>query len=89
MRIIAIWERPQAHPKWGGTFCLLESGELLYVTQGRECLGTDPTGEQRYQETGVPEYSPAFHADDRFDLDKADMWVGHFGGQLLWAVEQA
>lgn len=84
MKILAIWERPKANPKWGGTFCLVETGELLYLTQGREYTGTDAQGDRVYAETGTPEWSPAFHAADRFDFWEADRWLRHFGGRLCW-----
>lgn len=65
MKILAIWERPQADPKWGGTFCLLASGELLYVAQGRDFAGTDAVGNRVYTETGIADWSPAFKAKEK------------------------
>ena len=86
MRILAIWERPVADPKWGGIFCLTDTAELLHLTQGRNNDGRDSAGNPRYSETGQPEWSHAFNTDP-FDFNKADFFLRHFGGQLVWRAE--
>ena len=82
MKIQAVWERPVAHPRYGSTFFLLDTDELIHVCHAREFLGTDAAGKRLYREIGL-EQSPAFNDEDRFDFAKADAWVRHFGGRLL------
>ena len=84
MKIIAIWERPQSHERYGVVFCLLEDERLLTCGNDREYQGTDKDGERVYKETGLPDWGDAFDASYRFDLRKADYFMRHFGGQLVW-----
>jgi len=89
MKIIAIWERPVAHERYGGTFCLLDDGQLLEVTHEREFEGIDKTMKRIYTETGRPEWGSAFNEEDRFDLQKADRFLKHFGGKLFYQQKGA
>lgn len=83
MNIIALWERPQADPQYGGTFCLLDDGRLLYLTQAVENDGRNADGSPRYRDTGDPDWSSAFDEDDRFDLRCASYFLHRFGARLL------
>jgi len=84
MNIIAIWERPEA-PQ-GSTFILLDDRRFLAVNNETEFQGTDKEGNGIYQPTGFPAYYPAFFEQD-FDFKKADHFIRHFGGQLIWTKE--
>jgi len=84
MKIIAIWERPQAHERYGGVFCLFDDGQFFHVSQEKEFNGTDKEGKRLYVETGNPEYGPAFNEEDRFSFEKADYFIRHFGGTLVY-----
>ena len=84
MKVIAIWERPIAHERYGGSFCLFDDGRLLEVTHEREFQGTDKDGKRIYTETGFPEWGNAFKKDDRFDVEKADYFLKHFGGKMVY-----
>lgn len=84
MTVKAIWERPQAHKRYGGVFCLMEDGRFLHLVQEKEDDGTDKDGEYKYIETGYPEFSNAFNAEYHFDFQKADYFIKHFGGVLVY-----
>jgi len=86
MKIIAIWERPVANPRYGSIFILLDDGRFLTVTHERFSDGKFANGGERWVETGNPEYGPAFNEEDRFDFEKADFFIHHFGGKLLWSA---
>ena len=73
-----------ADKKYGGSFCLLEDGRLIHASLETEFDGTDKEGNTRYTETGNVQVSPAFNDEDRFDFKKADFFIKHFGGQLVW-----
>ena len=87
MKIIAIWERPNSHPRYGLIFILLDDGRFLTVNHERISDGKNNNGERRRIETGNPEYWSAFNDEDRFDFEKADFFIRHFGGKLLWSAE--
>lgn len=84
MKILAIWERPQADQRYGRVFCLLDDGQFLSLTHEKEYNGTDKESERIYIETGNPEWGPAFKQEDRFDFQKADYFIKHFGGKLIY-----
>lgn len=84
MKIIAIWERPHANPRYGGIFCLCTDGRLLHLSHEKEYDGTDKDGKRKYIETGNPFWGNAFKEEDRFDLIKADYFMRAFGGVLVW-----
>lgn len=84
MKIIAIWNRPQADEIWGGVFLLCDNKQLLYCQQQREYDGKNANGKNRYIETASPDYSFAFKEEDRFDFHKANFFLRHFGGKLIW-----
>jgi len=81
MRIEAIWERPHAHPRDGGTFFLCDD-RLFYVSHETEYIGTNADGDRQYNEIGL-KIQNAFKEDDRFDFEKADYFLRHFGGQVI------
>ncbi len=83
MKILAIWERPQANKRYGGIFVLTDDEKFLHLSHDREFAGTDKKGAYVYHESGLPEWGPAFHDEDEFDFDKADFWISNFGGVLV------
>lgn len=83
MKIIAIWDRRKVAPESKSTFCLLEDQRLLRLAPESEFQGTTPDGKRIYTDTGRPDYSSAFDENDRFDFQKADYFIKHFGGELI------
>jgi len=88
MNIMAIWERPAANERYGGIFLLAKDGHLIYCAQETEFDGTDKHGNRIYKETGFPDFGNAFEEEDRFDFDKAELYLKHFGGQLIWRKDK-
>ncbi len=82
MKVLAIWERPQADVRHGGTFFLLDNTRLLHISHTKEYMGTDAEGNRKYKETGLL-ISDAFEHGDQFDFDKAHHFLKYFGGKLV------
>jgi hypothetical protein len=81
MEITAIWERSNGI----SVFALdNNSGRLLCITPQTELSHYDKDMQPVYQNTGFPEISDAFRDTDTFDLNRADFFIKHFGGQLVW-----
>ena len=81
MKIIAIWERPQADARQGGMFFLCDD-RLLHISHKTEYTGLDAEGNRMYKELGL-QISDAFEHGDKFDFDKANYFLNHFGGKLV------
>ena len=84
MKIIAIWERPRADKHYGSVFCLTEDNRFITVKQETEYNGTDKNGNAQYIETGNAEIGNAFDDKDCWSFKKADYFIRHFGGKLVW-----
>ena len=83
MKIIAMWDRPAAHERYGQIFILCEDSRFLAVSHKTIFDGRDKHGMPRYIETGFPEYSSAFPDPDGFDFKKAALLISHYGGVLV------
>jgi len=83
MKILAIWDRWKVAPESKSIFCLLDDQRLLYIGLEEEYKGTDKEDNRIYEATGNPDYQNAFNEEDRFDFDKANYFVTHFGATLL------
>ena len=83
MKIKALWDRRKVAPKCRSVFALLEGGRFLNITPDKEYQGTDAEGKRIYKDTGFPDVSPTFKPENRFDLNKADFFIRHYGGELI------
>lgn len=83
MRILAIWDRHEVAPGSKSIFCLLDDQRLLFVSLEEEYQGRDKEENRIYKETGNVDYQDAFKENDRFDFNRANYFVIHFGATLL------
>lgn len=83
MKILAVWDRHKVAPKSKSIFCLLDDGRLLFVGPDTEYMGKDKEDNPIYEDTGKPDYQDAFNENDRFDFNRANYFVTHFGATLL------
>ena len=83
MKIKALWDRRKVAPKSRSVFALLEDGRLVDISPDKEYQGTDANGKRIYKDTSFPDISSVFKPENRFDFNKADFFIRHFGGELI------
>lgn len=83
MKIKALWDRRRVAPSSRTVFALLENGRFLHITPDKVYQGTDAEGKRIYKDTGFPDISPAYKEENRFDFNKANFFIRHFGGELI------
>ena len=84
MKIIAIWDRHKAAPNSKVIFVLTDDGRFLEFQPVQEYNGRDKNDKRLYRDTGNFEMFDVYKKDEKFDFNKADYFIKHFGGSLIW-----
>ena len=84
MKIMAIWDRCKVASKSKVIFALLDNESFVTIQPTQEYKGTDVQGKRVYSDAGDMDIYPAFKEDEKFDFNKADYFIRHFGGSLIW-----
>lgn len=83
MKITALWDRRRVAPKSRTVFALMGDDKFLAITPDTEYQGKDKNEKRIYKDTGFPDISPVFKEENRFDFNKANFFIRHFGGELI------
>lgn len=83
MKILAIWDRHKAEPNSKSIFVLTDDERFLSISPVEIFIGTDAEGKKLYKDNGNMEMFDAYKEGEKFDFDKADYYIRHFGGELL------
>ncbi len=84
MRIIAIWDRCKIASNSKVIFVLTDDERFMTIQPAQEYYGKDKYDKRIYRDTGNMDIYPAFKEEERFDFNKADYFIRHFGGNLIW-----
>lgn len=88
MKIIAIWDRCKVAPKSKTIFVLTDSEKFIEVQPEEIFCGRDGHDKRLYKDTGNLEIFDVYKEDEKFDFNKADYFIRHFGGNLIWQDEE-
>ena len=89
MTIMAIWDRCKVASKSKVIFVLTDEENLLTIQPYQKYLGKDDQDKKLYRDTGDMDIYPAFKENERFDFNKADYFIRHFGGSLIWKLQES
>jgi len=89
MKIKAIWDRCKVASESKVIFALTDNEDFVTIQPYQKYLGTDEYGKRSYRDTGDMDIYPAFKEDEKFDFNKADYFIRHFGGSLIWKLQES
>ncbi len=83
MKIKAIWDRCKVASKSKVIFVLTDEENLLTIQPYQKYYGKDEHEKMLYRDTSDMDIYPAYKEDEKFDFNKADYFIRHFGGSLV------